>query len=73
MGWTRPHGRRGDDAPYLHGDVCDGGGGQVKVLLDQNVKFGGQMPPGPDAVDLAGEQRGDLKSTTSDDKNAAPT
>lgn len=46
---------------YLHGDVCYCGGGQVKVLLDQDVEFGGQVAPRTDAVDLAGEQRGDLR------------
>lgn len=51
----------GQGAPYLHGDVCYGGGGQVKVLLDQNVEFGGQVPPRTNAVNLAGEQRGDLR------------
>lgn len=78
MGWTRQQGQRRDDTLYLHGDVCDGGGSQVEVLLDQNVKFGGKVPPGPNAVDLAGEQRGDLKTATGvirrnnkDDKNEA--
>lgn len=51
----------GQGAPYLHGDVCYGGGGQVKVLLDQNVEFGGQVSPRTDTVNLAGEQRGDLR------------
>lgn len=30
------------------------------MLLDQNVEFGGKVPPGTDAVNFAGEQRGDL-------------
>lgn len=51
----------GREAPYLHGDVCYGGGGQVKVLLDQNVEFGGQVPSCTNTVNLAGEQRGDLR------------
>lgn len=51
----------GQDAPYLHGDVCYGGGGQVKVLLDQDVEFGGQVSPRTNTVNLAGEQRGDLR------------
>lgn len=45
---------------YLHGDVCDGGGGQVEVLLDQDVELGGQVAAGADAVHLAGQQRRDL-------------
>lgn len=49
------------EAPYLHGDVCYGGGGQIKVLLDQNIEFGGQVPSCTNTVDLAGEQRGDLR------------
>lgn len=27
----------GKKVSYLHGDVCYGSGGQVEVLLDQNV------------------------------------
>lgn len=42
---------------YLHGDVCYGGGGQIKVLLDQNVEFGSQVPPSTNAVNFTGEQR----------------
>ena len=41
---------------YLHGNVGYGGRGQVKVLLDQNVEFGGQVTSCTDAVDLTGEQ-----------------
>lgn len=51
---------KGQGATYLHGDVCYGCGGQVEVLLDQNVEFGGQMPPSSNAVNLTGEQRGNL-------------
>ena len=40
---------------YLHGDVGDGGGGQVKVLLHQDVEFGRQVSAGPHAVYLASE------------------
>lgn len=42
---------------YLHGDVCYGGGGQIKVLLDQNVEFGSQVSPSTNAVNFTGEQR----------------
>lgn len=42
---------------YLHGDVCYSGGGQIKVLLDQNVEFGGQVPASTHAVNFTGEQR----------------
>lgn len=45
---------------YLHGDVGDGGGGQVEVLLHQDVELGGQVAAGADTVHLAGEQRRDL-------------
>lgn len=45
---------------YLHGDVGYGGRGQVKVLLDQDVEFGGQVASRANAVDLAGEQGRDL-------------
>lgn len=38
---------------YLHGDVCDGGGGQVKVVLNKHVEFGGQVPSSPNTVHLA--------------------
>ena len=31
------------------------------MLLDQNVEFGGQVSPCTDTVNLAGEQRGDLR------------
>lgn len=48
------------EGPHLHGDVCDGGGRQVKVLLDQDVEFGGQVAAGPNAVHLAGQQGGHL-------------
>lgn len=51
----------GREAAYLHGDVGDGGGGQVKVLLDQNIEFGGEVPPSTNTVNLAGEQRKDLR------------
>lgn len=51
-------GRR--EGPHLHGDVCYGGGRQVKVLLDQDVEFGGQVAPGPNTVHLAGQQGGHL-------------
>lgn len=51
----------GREAAYLHGDVSDGGGGQVKVLLDQNIEFGGEVPPSTNTVNLAGEQRKDLR------------
>lgn len=53
--------------PYLHGDVCYGGGGQIKVLLDQNVEFGGQVPPRTNAVNLTGEQGRNL---TQQERNA---
>lgn len=52
---------RGKEVSYLHGDVCYGGGGQIEVLLNQNVEFGGQVPPCTNTVNLAGEQRGDLR------------
>ena len=56
------HGQdEGQEAPYLHGDVCDGGGGQVIVLLDQDVEFGGEVAPRTNRVNLAGEQSGDLR------------
>lgn len=45
---------------YLHGDVGYGGRGQVKVLLDQNVEFGGQVTSCTNAMNLAGEQGRDL-------------
>lgn len=53
--------RHDEDGLYLHGDVRYGGGGQVKVLLDQNVEFGGQVPPSSNTVHLTGEQRRDLR------------
>lgn len=53
--------RQDEDGLYLHGDVRYGGGGQVKVLLDQNVEFGGQVPPSSNTVHLTGEQRRDLR------------
>lgn len=54
--------RRGRwEGPHLHGDVCDGGGRQVKVLLDQDVELGGQVAAGPNAVHLAGQQGGHLR------------
>lgn len=52
---------------YLHGNVGDGGGGQVKVLLHQNVEFGGQVTSCADAVDLAGEQGRDLRADTEEE------
>lgn len=51
----------GKEASYLHWNVCYGGGSQVEVLLDQNVEFGGEMPPRPNTVNFAGEQRRDLR------------
>lgn len=59
-GWVRPHTRYEEAVLYLHWDVRYGGGGQVKVLLDQNVEFGGQVPPSTNTVNLAGEQRRNL-------------
>lgn len=54
-------GRRG--RLYLHGDICYSGGGQVKVLLDQNVEFRSQVSPSAHAVNLTSEQWGDLQET----------
>lgn len=34
------------------------------MLLDQNVEFGGQVTSRTNAVDLAGEQRRDLRRDT---------
>lgn len=31
------------------------------MLLDQNVEFGGQVPPCSNTVNFTGEQRGDLR------------
>lgn len=31
------------------------------MLLDQNVEFGGQVPPSTNTVHLTGEQRSDLR------------
>lgn len=56
---ARPDGEQ--EAPYLHGDVGDGGGGQVKMLLHQNVEFGCQVASRTNTVNLAGQQRGDLR------------
>jgi len=54
-----------EKALYFHGDVCYGGGSQVKVLLHENVEFGGQVPPSTNTVNLAGEQRRDLEQQES--------
>lgn len=51
----------GGGGSHLHGDVGDGGGRQVKVLLNQDVEFGGQVAAGPNTVHLAGEQGRDLR------------
>ena len=47
--------RATEPLPYLHGDVGDGGGGQVEVLLHQDVELGGQVSARPHAVHLTGE------------------
>lgn len=61
------------EEPHLHGDVGDGGGRQVKVLLHQDVELGGQVAAGPNTVHLAGQQGGHLLGEDRGRRGHTPT
>lgn len=58
------HKRAVKQTTYLHGNVGDGGRGQVKMLLHQNIQLGSEVPPSSDTVDFTGQNGGELQEST---------